>query len=380
MGAFLEKPKTEKVVNVGEGNGLRYAISSMQGWRLEMEDAHVAKSELPSPFQYWSYFGVFDGHAGSRVSELCAAKLLDAILNTEEFQKLSFDKEFDTSLVKKGIINGFLSFDRDLASDDSDEKSGSTAVIAFVTPTHIIMANCGDSRAILIRDNKTFLATQDHKPYNPIESRRISEAGGKVMLSRVNGSLAVSRSLGDFEYKQVLNRGATEQLVSPEPDIFIVERRKEFDQVLLLACDGIWDVFENDTLTTYVLHRLCCLPSLADVCSEILDTSLHKGSRDNMSVLLVALDAAPTVNPEAVCKEMELDTSLNNMIVDIINSAGEDANFLNVDYVASAVKSMNLPNYPPGGFNTKRAYVENFFNTHFRQNKVFAKTQLDAQS
>uniref|UniRef100_A0A183KU29 PPM-type phosphatase domain-containing protein n=1 Tax=Schistosoma curassoni TaxID=6186 RepID=A0A183KU29_9TREM len=125
----------------------------------------------------------------------------------------------------------------------------------------------------------------------------------------------VCRSLGDFEYKQVLNRGATEQLVSPEPDIFIVERRKEFDQVLLLACDGIWDVFENDTLTTYVLHRLCCLPSLADVCSEILDTSLHKGSRDNMSVLLVALDAAPTVNPEAVCKEMELDTSLNNMIV-----------------------------------------------------------------
>ncbi|CAH8443565.1 unnamed protein product [Schistosoma mattheei] len=131
MGAFLEKPKTEKVVNVGEGNGLRYAISSMQGWRLEMEDAHVAKSELPSPFQYWSYFGVFDGHAGSRVSELCAAKLLDAILNTEEFQKLSFDKELDTSLVKKGIINGFLSFDRDLASDDSDEKSGSTAVIAL---------------------------------------------------------------------------------------------------------------------------------------------------------------------------------------------------------------------------------------------------------
>lgn len=40
-----------------------------------------------------------------------------------------------------------------------------------------------------------------------------------------------------------------------------------------------------------------------------------QGSRDNMSVLLVALDAAPTVNPEAVCKEMELDTSLNNMIV-----------------------------------------------------------------
>ncbi|KAH8854218.1 Protein phosphatase 1A [Schistosoma japonicum] len=365
MGAFLEKPKTEKVIDVGEGNGLRYAISSMQGWRVEMEDAHVAKSELPSPFQDWSYFGVFDGHAGSRVSELCATKLLDAILDTEEFQKLNPTKELDSTLVKKGIVNGFLTFDRDLAAD---EKSGSTAVVAFVTPTHIILANCGDSRAILVRDNKTLLATQDHKPYNPIESQRIFDAGGQVILSRVNGSLAVSRSLGDFEYKQVVSRAATEQLVSPEPDVFIVERKRESDQIILLACDGIWDVFENDTLTTYVLHRLCCLPSLADVCSEILDTSLHKGSRDNMSVLLVALDAAPTVNPEAVRKEMELDSSLNNMIVDIINSAGEDSNLLNVDYVASAVKNMNLPNYPPGGFNTKRAYVENFFNTHFRQN------------
>ncbi|CAH8490267.1 unnamed protein product [Heterobilharzia americana] len=370
MGAFLDKPKTEKVVDMGQGNGLRYAISSMQGWRVEMEDAHVAKSELPVPFQYWSYFGVFDGHAGSRVSELCAARLLDAILNTEEFQKLDPScSELDTTLVKRGIVNGFLTFDRDLASEDSNEKSGSTAVVAFVTPTHIIMANCGDSRAILVRDNKPLLATQDHKPYNPIERRRISEAGGQVMLSRVNGSLAVSRSLGDFEYKQVFSRGATEQLVSPEPDVFIIERQKEFDQVLLLACDGVWDVFENDTLTTYVLHRLCCLPSLVDVCSEILDTSLHKGSRDNMSVLLVALDAAPTVDPEAIRKEMELDSSIENLIVDIMNSAGEDADTLSVNYVANTVKSMNLPNYPPGGFNTKRAYVENFFNARFRQNK-----------
>ncbi|VDP98675.1 unnamed protein product [Trichobilharzia regenti] len=330
MGAFLDKPKTEKVVDMGQGNGLRYAISSMQGWRVEMEDAHVAKSELPSPFQYWSYFGVFDGHAGSRVSELCAAKLLDKLDPS--------CTELDTTLVKRGIVNGFLAFDRDLASEDSNEKSGSTAVVAFVTPTHIIMANCGDSRAILVRDNKPLLATQDHKPYNPIERRRISEAGGQVMLSRVNGSLAVSRSLGDFEYKQVFSRGATEQLVSPEPDVFIIERKKEFDQVLLLACDGVWDVFENDTLTTYVLHRLCCLPSLVDVCSEILDTSLHKGSRDNMSVLLVALDAAPTVDPEAV---------------HIMNSAGADADTLSVNYIANTVKSMNLPNYPPGGFNTK---------------------------
>lgn len=84
------------------------------------------------------------------------------------------------------------------------------------------------------------------------------------------------RSLGDFEYKQLRTRSATEQQVSPEPDVFIIDRQKITDQFLILACDGVWDVFENDCLSEYVLQRLTCTNSLADVCSEILDTSLHK--------------------------------------------------------------------------------------------------------
>ncbi|KAA0190490.1 Phosphatase 1B [Fasciolopsis buskii] len=317
MGAFLEKPKTDKFRESGAGNGLRYGLCSMQGWRIEMEDAHVARVELPPPFKSWSYFGVFDGHAGARVSERCAAKLLDTILNTDEFKKIAAqdNAELDLALIKLGIINGFLAFDRELALEDREEKSGSTAVVAFITPTHIIMANCGDSRAMVVRDDKPFLATEDHKPYLPTERKRISEAGGQVMLSRVNGSLAVSRSLGDFEYKQLGNRGATEQLVSPEPDLFVVTRNKERDQLLILACDGIWDVFENDALANYVLQRIRCVASLTDVCAEILDTSLHKGSRDNMSVLLVALDNAPTLDPEAARKDVELDKAISSIVM-----------------------------------------------------------------
>jgi hypothetical protein len=46
------------------------------------------------------------------------------------------------------------------------------------------------------------------------------------MIQRVNGSLAVSRALGDYEYKSVPGLCATEQLVSPEPDVYIIERNK----------------------------------------------------------------------------------------------------------------------------------------------------------
>lgn len=41
------------------------------------------------------------------------------------------------------------------------------------------------------------------------------------MIQRVNGSLAVSRALGDYEYKNVEGRGPCEQLVSPEPEVFV---------------------------------------------------------------------------------------------------------------------------------------------------------------
>ena len=71
----------------------------------------------------------------------------------------------------------------------------------LISPSHIFVANCGDSRAVLYRSGGIGFSTQDHKPINPSEKQRIQNAGGSVMIQRVNGSLAVSRALGDYEYK-----------------------------------------------------------------------------------------------------------------------------------------------------------------------------------
>lgn len=40
---------------------------------------------------------------------------------------------------------------------------GSTAVVAVVTPEKIIVANCGDSRAVLCRNGKAVPLSTDHK-------------------------------------------------------------------------------------------------------------------------------------------------------------------------------------------------------------------------
>jgi serine/threonine protein phosphatase PrpC len=85
-----------------------------------------------------------------------------------------------------------------------DDHSGCTGVTALVTATHVILANCGDSRACLLgttalggTGHLVTQRTKDHKPSDPAEAARIEAA----VIGRVNGDLAVSRALGDFGFK-----------------------------------------------------------------------------------------------------------------------------------------------------------------------------------
>lgn len=61
MGIYLSSPKTEKFSEDGENVRVRYGLSSMQGWRAAMEDAHAAITDLDAST---SFFGVYDGHGG----------------------------------------------------------------------------------------------------------------------------------------------------------------------------------------------------------------------------------------------------------------------------------------------------------------------------
>uniref|UniRef100_T1IPX2 Protein phosphatase 1B n=1 Tax=Strigamia maritima TaxID=126957 RepID=T1IPX2_STRMM len=365
MGAFLDKPKTDKYNENGSGNGLRYSLSSMQGWRIEMEDAHCAVLGLPQGLEDWSFFAVFDGHAGARVSAHCAENLLDSITQSEEFCKnanscdLSSNAQTNVDNVKTGIRDGFLRLDEKMRSLISGEdKSGSTAVCCLISSHHIFIANCGDSRAVLSRDKKVMFSTLDHKPINPVEKERIQNAGGSVMIQRVNGSLAVSRALGDFEYKQVEGKGPCEQLVSPEPEIFVEKRDNELDEFLILACDGVWDVMSNDELCDFVRSRLFVSDNLTTICNEVVDTCLYKGSRDNMSIVLVTFPGAPKVSEEAVRKERELENYLEKKITGILEQ-GDQVELLHVMQILSEEEIPNLP--PGGGLSAKRSFIESVF-------------------
>ncbi|CAM5172833.1 unnamed protein product [Eretmochelys imbricata] len=355
-GSFLEAPRTEKLLEQGEGGGLRYGLGAMQGWRAHMEDAHTAQPQLPGSLATWAFFAVYDGHAGSTVAQFCAHHLLGELVVGEAFTGGVESPE----AVKGAVREGFLHIDsrmQALARAEGWEHAGSTAVAVLVSPRHLYFINLGDSRALLCRAGRLTFYTEDHKPSRPRERERIENAGGTVLLQRVNGSLAVSRALGDFDYKAVAWRGQTEQLVSPEPEVYELARCPGEDEFLVLACDGVWDAFDTEGLCAFVRSRLQLGRDPQAVCEEVLEAGLYKGSRDNMTCMVVCFRGAPGTSQAALQKERELDAHLESRVAVCMGSCRSRGAASLVAIFRCLASEVN-PSLPPGGgLASKRAVI-----------------------
>lgn len=295
MGNFLDKPITEKETFSGniEGKKIQFAVSAMQGWRRDMEDAHITQNHFPGAPSL-SLFSVFDGHGGSLVANQSKQRLVD---------KLKGMNGFTSSLSDPGKLGVFmqeayLEMDDDLRDmpevKGGEDKSGCTALSVLITDKHIICANAGDSRSVMGTSGRTVELSYDHKPTNRPEKDRIEKANGTVTNKRVNGDLAVSRALGDFEYKKESQLPAREQQVSGEPDIKFVERAAG-DEFVILACDGIWDVMSSEDANNFVRTLMSeGEKDLSLICEEMLDECLLRNSRDNMSVILIVFEEGVT--------------------------------------------------------------------------------------
>lgn len=80
-------------------------------------------------------------------------------------------------------------------------------------------------------------------------------------MGRVNGTLAVSRALGDYEYKDRQDLPVKDQKITCDPDMTVLQRSDK-DNFIVMACDGIWDVCHNEHVLTFVNFYL-------EVCSFI---------------------------------------------------------------------------------------------------------------
>lgn len=185
------------------------------------------------------------------------------------------------------------------------DTTGCTAVSVLVTPTQFVIANAGDSRAVLCRAGRAVALSEDHKPNDDREKDRIIKAGGTVEESqggsrthyRVNGNLNLSRAIGDLEYKKNPALRPDEQIITSTPDVVVMDRSPE-DMFLAVCCDGVYDVMTNEDLVAFIIERLEAGKPLTEICEEIADECLSPDPKatqglgaDNITCMIVDLRA-----------------------------------------------------------------------------------------
>lgn len=257
-----------------EVEGDEYSVCCKRGRRGTMEDRYSAIVNLQGDSKQ-GIFGVFDGHGGAKAAEFAAENLNKNIM--DELVKRNDDD------VVEALKNGYLKTDTEFLSEEF--QGGSCCVTALIRNGNLVVANAGDCRAVVSRGGAAEALTSDHKPSRKDEKDRIETSGGYVDCSngvwRIQGSLAVSRGIGDRYLKQ---------WVIAEPETKVVELNPELE-FLVLASDGLWDKVSNQEVVD-AARPLCTgiskpQPLLAS--KKLVELAVSRGSVDDICVMIIQL-------------------------------------------------------------------------------------------
>ncbi|XP_024529219.1 probable protein phosphatase 2C 58 isoform X8 [Selaginella moellendorffii] len=253
----------------GESFHVMHGFSKIKGKaRHPMEDVLVS---LYKEFKghKLGLFAVYDGHLGRDVADYLEENLFDTILDEPDL----------FCNPKTALENAYHSTDAVILQ--MSHPGGSTAVTAIVVDNkRLLVANVGDSRAVLCEAGEAKQLSVDHEP--SAERQLVESRGGHVThfpgdVARVDGQLAVARAFGDKSLKQHL---------SAEPHVceVILSERSEF---MILGSDGLWKVIENQVAVDLI--RGIKDPEEAAKC--LTSTAVQKKSRDDISCIVVRFHA-----------------------------------------------------------------------------------------
>ncbi|MBN3309451.1 PPM1K phosphatase, partial [Amia calva] len=207
----------------------KVGCASQIGKRKENEDRFKA-SQLTDNILY---FAVYDGHGGPAAADFCHKYM----------EKYIKDLVTEDENLERVLTEAFLEIDKALgrhihfSADATLLSAGTTATVALLRDgIELVVASVGDSRALLCRKGKAYKLTVDHTPERKDEKDRIKKSGGFVAWNslgqpHVNGRLAMTRSIGDFDLKRTG--------VIAEPETKTVTLHHAHDTFLALTTDGI---------------------------------------------------------------------------------------------------------------------------------------------
>ncbi|CAN6623121.1 protein phosphatase 2C homolog 1 [Trichomonascus vanleenenianus] len=242
--------------------------------RRTMEDAHTYIYNFGDNTDD-GYFAVFDGHAGRQAAEW-SSKRLHLLVD-------SAIKSGGHDTVSHALNKAFTEADEQMGRQGL-QNSGCTAAVAIMRwekdgekrRRMLYVANVGDTRVILCRKGTALRLSYDHKGSDLHEQKRVQNSGGIMINNRVNGVLAVTRSLGDNYMKE---------LVSGSPYTTETELCGD-DEFIIVACDGLWDVCDD----AKAVETIRGIEDPTEASQALVDYALQHFSSDNLTCMVIRLD------------------------------------------------------------------------------------------
>ncbi|KAH3743791.1 protein phosphatase 1E [Pelomyxa schiedti] len=270
-----------------EKNGLKEPIkcpvveaygASKQGPRPSMEDCYILLPHINSLYDLKpghppeAFYAIFDGHRGHFAAQYSRINLHHQIYTDPSYY----------SDPQQAITNAYVKTDRtfNLYAPARKLTAGCTAVTAMLTGRNkLVVANVGDSEAVLCSAGKAVRLTTMHNPLLASEKVRVTDAGGCIVWYgtwRVNGILAVTRSIGDYQNEQVIADPAIcERTLTPE------------DEFLVLGSDGLFDVLGHQVVVDIVKKLLQENVAPKDIPEKLVDAAMEAKTKDNTTVLII---------------------------------------------------------------------------------------------
>ncbi|EWM23875.1 protein phosphatase 1e [Nannochloropsis gaditana] len=289
-----------------------------------------------------AFYAIYDGHCGIGAARYAQQRTHHYLMADPLF----------VSSPEAAMVNVCRRLDKEVLEMCEQEGlyCGTTAILTFFRGRTVYVGNVGDCAAILCRDGKAFPLSSAQTPGRKDERERIERANGWVTeemelfigqlhrmdladpsiaeavdkkvavntIHRVCGNLSVSRSIGDPDFKGFSPHpgeeglGGTEAGEAGEEDSIFAfppghsgvfhgdlviadpETRQitvsEADAFLLVACDGFWDVVDEEEAVAQATGLLAGGLGVSDVAAQLGNLALRLGSSDNVTVVLVVFE------------------------------------------------------------------------------------------
>ena len=292
-------------IYVKSSEGLSIPGKNELGHKKTNQDTLLIERNVNGVLNF-NIFGVLDGHGeeGHYASQFVSRYIFHRIKNHPAIKKQDEPKQIYHKLKEnsyKIIANIFLDADVQIQKEKFDvNRSGTTCVIVIQLEEHIICANTGDSRAIMIYDqnnddnlvnSKVFPLSYDCKPDLPNELKRIKACGGMVEKAydpevgetgpyRVWAEgedypgLAMSRSIGDMDAKKCG--------VIPNPQIveYIID---PYTKYMIVASDGIWEFISNEQAMKFC-NKFYLRNDPVGLCQELSQKSISLWEKNDCAI------------------------------------------------------------------------------------------------